>query len=117
MAKVEFVKYDCEPLSRCRGTLYVLIDRKYISFGAWSDPVNSACPDYPPFWESGGEIEYNEDGFIKDCRQGPWKLAEDINKWDYTDKIKRAFPELLRVMNENVKWGCCGGCMFKPIEI
>ena len=116
MAKVKFVKYECEPLSRCRGALYVWIDNKLISFGAWCDCKRSQ-PDYPPFWESGGEVDYDDNGMIKDCRQGPWKLAKDISKWDYTEEIERAFPELIRIMNENVRWGCCGGCIFKPVEI
>lgn len=113
MAKVEFVKYDCEPLSRCRGALYVKIDGKLISFNAWSD--NKNIPDYPCFWESGGEVEYGEDGFIKNSFPGPWRIEHAF--CDFPDEIDRLLPELLRVMNENVPWGCCGGCMFKPIEI
>ena len=76
---------------------------------------NKNIPDYPCFWESGGEVEYGEDGFIKNSCQGPWRIEHAF--CDFPDFIERLLPELLRVMNENVPGGCCGGCMFKPIEI
>lgn len=114
MAEVEFVKYTGTAPDLCKGALYVKIDGKMISFNAWSD--SKKIPDFPGFWESGGEVEYGEDGLAKDAIQAPWKLIKDADCY-LPDWIKCELPELLRVFNEHVPWGCCGGCIFKPIVI
>ena len=105
MAKVEFVKYTGSYPNLCRGALYVKIDGELVSFGA--DEEEPDIPDYPCFWESGGCVGFSKD-WEEEVKEGPWELAVYD---EFPEDIQRLFPELIRIMNEHVPWGCCGGCV------
>lgn len=45
----------------------------------------------------------------EDVSRGDWELMFDEK--DYPAEIADAMPELIRVFNENVPQGCCGGCV------
>lgn len=114
MAKVEFVKYTGRCPSLCTGRLYVKIDDKLTIFSGVTGRENTKTPHYPKFWTTEGGCHYYDDGKHKEkmIEKAPWKF--DIGPWnkeDYPDDILRIMDELLRVMNENVEWGCCGGCI------
>ena len=105
MAKVEFVKYVNDSEMLCSGVFYVKIDGKLISFNAWNNKKN----DFPPFWECYGGPEH--EGIDDDeIPKGPYHLARDLRNSDYPEEIQHEFSELLRIFNENVKWGSCRGC-------
>lgn len=104
--KIEFVSYSGTYPCLCAGRLVVKVDGKEISFesGAGTDA------DYPAFWASGGST-----GFVDRIdwepvvTEGEWRL-EACGK-SYPKKIWDLLPKLLDVMNENVRHGCCGGCI------
>lgn len=121
MAKIEFVLYDGAYPVLCSGKLIVRIDGKEVSFGQTKHYPGLNTPDqladYPSFWHSGGSCgfdgDYSEEIVISDI---PWELSWDDDTVDYYRKeyppeIWEIIPEILKVMNEHVPGGCCGGCL------
>ena len=109
MAKIEFVSYTGEYPILCMGKLVVKIDNKEVSFGkttkvwGWEEPA-----DYPSFWCSGGGI--SDEKWSKHVQSGcDWEISEPIEE-HYPSEIWKLLPDILKVMNENVQGGCCGGC-------
>jgi len=105
MSKVEFVSYTGKYPNLCRGVLTVKINGELVSFGNEWSAENGIIPDFPPFWTSGGNMV--------DSKTNPWKIScwVNLDRSDtYPDDISDMLPEILRVMNENVEHGCCGGC-------
>lgn len=115
MPKVEFIEYTgCYP-NLCSGRLFVKIDGKMTSFGDFclGKRGKTKCrgvPNYPQFWKSGGWVEFDDD-WNEDVGDAPWELNTFLIEDNYPDDIVRLLPELLRIFNENVPWGCCGGCV------
>ena len=54
---------------------------------------------------SGGNVFFDED-WNEHVSYGPW----DIDLDDYKE-LEPYKDEILKVVNENVKFGCCGGCV------
>ncbi len=108
MAKVEFVSYTGEYPNLCSGILVVKIDGKEVSFGYNWDDAN-AKPNYPPIWKSGGEVAFDDD-WNDYVSEGDWLLDVD-NPDRYPKFVQDAFPDIIKVMNESVPHGCCGGCV------
>lgn len=98
--KVEFVSYSGKHPSLCIGLLVVKINGKQVSFGYGGD--------YRTFWESGGCAGV-DDELDEFCTEGDWILEAD--RASYTDEIWELMPKLIKVMNDNVEHGCCGGCI------
>lgn len=113
MSKIEFVEYTgCYP-NLCSGRLFVKIDGKMISFGSYclgkkGKTKDRGVPNYPSFWTSGGSVTFDED-WSEDVEEGPWKVSIWEDGWN--DDMKKLLPELIRIFNEHVPWGCCGGCV------
>lgn len=112
MNKIEFVSYSGEYPNLCSGKLVVKIDDKEVSFGRitkhWSWTKNEEVADYPSFWCSGGSIQFKMDYSDYDIAKGDWELIG--SEEDYPPEIGKLLPDILKVMNENVEGGCCGGC-------
>lgn len=113
MAKVEFVEYTGRYPNLCSGRLFVLIDKRMTSFGNYclgerGRTSDEGVPNYPEFWQSGGWVKFYDD-WEEDVGEGPWEIRGNIK--DYPEDIQRLLPELIRIFNENVPWGCCGGCV------
>lgn len=109
---VEFVSYTGSYPCLCDGELTVLIDGKTVQFGHDSSlPWHKVekivdTPEYnPKFWVSGGSVSINDDDCEIYC--GPWELDETQLKPEYAEYAE----ELIEVFNENVPYGCCGGCI------
>lgn len=110
---VKFISYDGAYPNLCSGMLVVEIDGEKISFGqtfpresekaAGKTPVN-----YPKFWASGGSVSF-DDEWNECVDRGEWELSFDEK--DYPAGIAALMPELIKVFNENVPEGCCGGCV------
>lgn len=101
--RVEFVSYNGEFPNLCSGLLVVKIDGKEVKFGG------TACTDeykynYKKFWRSGGSVK-SDDNWNMWTEQGEWELGR------IEDEFKDVAEELIRVFNENVEHGCCGGCI------
>ena len=92
---VKFISYTGEWPNLCSGILTLEIDGKEVQFG-YGPPNN-------PFWTSGGGLNPNYEGTY----QGEWKI--DVNM--IPGKYRKYASEIDKVFNENVKWGCCGGCI------
>lgn len=86
MKRVEFLNYDGEYPCLCTGTLTIKINGK--SYGLH----NVLC--------SGGWITGYEE--VK----GPW--AVDLRDYPELEPYKE---EITNVVNENIDYGCCGGCI------
>jgi hypothetical protein len=114
--RVKFISYDGECPNRCRGVLVLEIDGVQYKFGHhfstchynkklnnWvfedEDPNN---PNYEKFWETGGHASTT--GGVS---TGEWII--DANELD--EKFRDLAYEIDKVFNENVPWGCCGGCL------
>lgn len=116
---IEFIDYDgCYPCL-CIGTLKVKIDGKEIIF---SDSGEYCEYDedkekmiykencYPKFWQSGGTIKSNGSGWKMWAEKGEWELSAYRNE-NYPQEILNIMDDLIKVFNENVPHGCCGGCI------
>lgn len=91
MKKLIFISYDGKYPNLCDGQLILKIGRKKIVF-----------PNY--CLSSGGSAGVSRDeGY---CSSGLWTIS----------KFPKDFPTELRqeaekIINENIKHGCCGGCI------
>ena len=117
--KVEFVGYTGEYPSLCTGTFLVKIDGPLVAFYYLDtkDGVQDALKGtewetlepreiYPDFWESGGGSNWVTDHVW----QRKWKLIPYCGR-RFPEHIRNLLPALLKVFNENVEHGCCGGCI------
>lgn len=82
-------KYPC----LCMGKLKVTIDGIVYNF-----------PDY--CLTSGGSTYFTDDYSNAHVENGPW----EVDKWpdNFPEKYKES---TLDAINENIPWGCCGGCL------
>lgn len=92
---VKFIYYTGRYPNLCGGILTLKIDGKIVKFGYGAD--------YPPFWESGGYIESNYSGAVS----GEWLIDVSRLKEEY----QKYAAEIDDVFNDNVPFGCCGGCI------
>lgn len=92
---VEFISYTGEYPCLCSGILTLKIDGKKVRFG-YGTPNT-------PFWISGGGLSPNYVG----AYQGEWKINVDRIPEEY----HKYASEIDEVFNDNVPWGCCGGCI------
>lgn len=106
---VEFISYTGEYPNLCSGVLTVRIDGKEVRFGHDYNKFESWKTDgnYDAFWASGGETgfigDYEDDYVMSD----EWLLILEILPNEYKDYA----DELIDMFNENVPYGCCGGCL------
>ena len=63
---------------------------------------------YPTFWASGGRI----------VSDGNWGLSAEYGEWytsitteKYPQEILDMMDDLIKIFNDNVPQGCCGGCI------
>lgn len=87
---IEFVSYEFETSNLCSGILTLRINGKTVIF-----PERSLC--------SGGYAGFDDDD-NEYVEKGPWQVRVPDEYRAYKDKITQ-------VVNENVEWGCCGGCI------
>lgn len=92
---VKFISYTGKHLHLCSGILTLEIDGKKARFGYGT--LND------PFWVSGGGLNPNYEG----AYQGEWKIDVNMIPKEY----RKYATEIDKVFNENVEWGCCGGCI------
>ena len=118
-SRVKFVSYTGKYPNLCSGVLTLEIDGKEYKFGHNSmcyrfdkndngyycdeDPKN---PNFDPFWTSGGSVTHNSH-WDWDVKTNEWEIDVDSlpeQFWDVASEIDAVF-------NENVEYGCCGGCI------
>lgn len=87
---VEFVSYDGHYPCLCVGELILRIDGEEVNFEIGS-------------LKSGGSVTFDED--YNECVvDGPWSVDVPPQYAQYT-------KEITEVVNANIPWGCCGGCI------
>lgn len=96
--KIEFVSYTGKWPCLCLGVLTLRIDGKEYTFG-----YEDGC-DYSKFWASGGccGIVDGESEVI----EGRWWCSDNLPTF-----LKDYEEEIMDLFNENVDYGCCGGCL------
>ena len=91
--KIEFVKYTGKWPTLCSGELYFKVNGKEYK-------IKGLVP--------GGEVGfkggYGGESYIK---KGPWRL----HNHDFPKELKPYKRLITNMVNENVKYGCCGGCL------
>ena len=90
---IRFVSYDGEYPNLCSGTLILEIDGHEIKFPAY-------C------LSSGGSVTFSDD-WDECVASGPWSIP-DWPDVPLTEEAKKLCKDLV---NENVPFGCCGGCL------
>lgn len=101
---VKFISYDGKYPCLCMGTLILEIDGISCKFGYGQfDKKLNAYPEncYPTFWQSGGTCHMNEP-----CEYDEWRIDIDM----LPEKFRKYAFEIDQVFNNNVDYGCCGGC-------
>lgn len=110
---VEFIDYDGAYPALCLGTLILKINGKIAIFGKSDSNKYKEEEIYPRFWYSGGSCGFSNDYNDSDdndnsyVEYGAWTIDYE----DIPDKFKEYAEEIDNVFNENVSYGCCGGCL------
>lgn len=119
---IKFISYDGKYPNLCSGVLTVEIDGTEYKFGHDSGnyDFDKKCyrneipgRHFDEFWQSGGSIRKNKDWDMW-SEQDEWKLC--FYDWEKVDDkhpqwVIDILPKLIDVFNENVPYGCCGGCI------
>ena len=110
---IEFVSYTGRYPNLCRGVLTLKIDEKEVKFGHDSctfdyDTMKYKDDNYDSFWQSGGACGFKNNYANSYVNQHPWELSSISDLPEYL--IPYA-DDLITVFNENVRYGCCGGCL------
>ena len=98
---IEFVSYDGEYPCLCYGTLILKVNGKNMKFGDKSK--------YPQFWSSGGNISFDSEWNVR-IKEGEWMWkCYEIDKLPSDIVDNKEY--VMELFNDNVQWGCCGGCI------
>jgi hypothetical protein len=118
-SRVKFISYTGEYPNLCSGVLTLEIDGTQYKFGhdysnyhfdenrngyfSDEDPEN---PNFGAFWTSGGSVTHDDDWNF-DVDHGEW----EIDVQELPEQFRELAAEIDAVFNENVEYGCCGGCI------
>ena len=119
--RVKFISYDGKYPNLCRGVLILEIAGVQYKFGHhyynchfnkkkkdWEfTDEDPNLPNFPPFWSSGGECYFENDYRDSIVENGEWRIDVD----DLDERFKPLAYEIDKVFNDNVEYGCCGGCL------
>lgn len=99
--KVEFVSYSGKWPCLCMGELTLKIDDKIVTFGSLSEQKK----DYWIEIISGGSCGFTDNSYTDSfITEGEWDII-------LPDEFKSIEKEVKKLFNENVPYGCCGGCL------
>ena len=106
---VEFVSYTGAYPNLCSGILTLLICGKEYVFGHDYSKFESWKTDghHSSFWSSGGSCGFSNGYSESHVKSGEWQ----INVSELPEEVKQYAQEIDEVFNENVPYGCCGGCL------
>lgn len=99
---VKFISYDGEWPNLCSGILTLEIDGKTVTFGS-----NNCC-DYDRFWISGGCCSFKSHTNETFIERDEWKFDDDEY---FPNEYLNYYEEIKKLFNDNVEFGCCGGCI------
>ena len=95
---VKFISYDGKYPCLCMGTLILEIDGTKYSFGNKGK--------FHEFWSSGGTCGFTGD-WEANVTDGEWIINVD----EIPEQFRQYANEIDEVFNDNVTYGCCGGCI------
>lgn len=118
--RVKFISYTGKYPNLCSGVLTLEIDGKECKFGHNSDyshydhnlkkwvytDEDSGNPNHDAFWESGGNCGFRNN-YEEYVNTGEWRIIAS----DLPEEFRELAGEIDAVFNENVPYGCCGGCL------
>lgn len=104
MKHVEYISYTGKYPNLCSGILTLKIDGKILKFG---DNYLDSKPILPPFWMSGGICGFTDNYGSAYVHEGRWI----IDPRDLPVQYQKYADEIIKVFNDNVPYGCCGGCL------
>lgn len=90
---IEFISYNGAYPCLCCGTLVIKVNGKEYTF------------DEDSFWVSGGSCYYSNEE--EEVTTAPWIVLES----ELPEELKPYASEIEEVINENILYGCCGGCL------
>lgn len=94
--KLEFMGYDGQYPQLCSGHLKFRANGKTFERYVWL--------------LSGGR-SYFDEKFDWHLEEGPWLDICDFYLFETYPELKEHKAEILKMINENVPHGCCGGCV------
>lgn len=104
MKAVEFVDYTGEFPCLCSGEVTLKIDGQVVEFCRYKSDSEKTGKPYLSL-TSGGRCYFDDDVEWHDhVEYGPWSIDLDPRYAEIED-------EILEVINSNIPWGCCGGCL------
>lgn len=95
---IEFISYTGEYPNLCTGYLTIKINGQLRRL----PEEDSICPSI--IMSTGSCVEIDGDYHVQ---RGKWKLLKDYLPKD----LKKYSKKIEELVNENVEWGCCGGCI------
>lgn len=104
---IKFIEYTGRYPNLCSGILTLNIDGEIVKFGHDYSKYDSVTQkyldgsEYDSFWTSGGSLTRDYLPI-----RNEWKI--DVNC--IPEKYRKYAKELDQVFNDNVPYGCCGGC-------
>lgn len=96
---VKFISYTGRYPNLCRGVLTLEIDGTLMKFGIGEM--------HHSFWTSGGSVSFDNEWENAYVEQEEWV----IDYQELPKHIREYASEIDKVFNENVPYGCCGGCI------
>ena len=97
--KIEFVSYTGSWPNLCSGTLTLRIDGEEIGFSGYGGK-------YHRFWSPGGSVWFGSN-WGEHVDQDKWVINEE----DLPEELRPYVEEIAELFNDNVPYGCCGGCV------
>lgn len=127
---IEFVSYEGKFPNLCEGLLVVRIDGKLYAFSPYYDSMyrsflnrfnrtealeDDSITKVSGFYlRSGGYIDWGEDGENPKIVKGKWIIDDKAMKLENGERFilsGEQKSELEKVINQNIEFGCCGGCV------
>lgn len=96
---VQFISYDGKWSCLCMGSLVLKIDGKEWKFGNKEKNYS--------FWSSGGHCGFSNGYEESHIESGEWIIEEE----SLPEELRKYVSEIDEVFNDNVEYGCCGGCL------
>jgi hypothetical protein len=94
--RIMFVSYTGAYPNLCSGVLTLEVDGRKAVFGGYS-------------LISGGSVWFDND-WSEHVDRGGWRVRDEC--WPPIDVLPESLrDEAIRVINDNIDYGCCGGCV------
>lgn len=98
---VKFISYTGKYPCLCMGILTLEIEGKEYKF-----EYKNEC-NFNSFWSSGGSCGFTNNYADSYIDENEWIIDEE----ELPEKFRKYAKEIDEVFNENVPYGCCGGCL------